>query len=196
MPLPLIVHAVSKRYVAGIGPCHASILALQRASLVVRPSEVVGVVGAAGAGKSTLMLCAAGLLRPDAGDVWWFERYQSIALCANLVQFVTDGPDAARTIELAAAYGARLIVVDSRAGDPNPAVSPRLGRALQCVTQRGGAVLLSARSRDLVARMCSRIVELESGCTAPDADALAVRPPARVAEEPPSRLVDPPFGWV
>jgi putative ABC transport system ATP-binding protein len=44
-------------------------VALDGASIVVSPSEVVAVVGPSGSGKSTLLHCAAGILRPDAGEI-------------------------------------------------------------------------------------------------------------------------------
>lgn len=37
----------------------------------VRGGEIVGLLGPNGAGKSTTFLCAAGLLRPDAGSFTW-----------------------------------------------------------------------------------------------------------------------------
>ncbi len=44
-------------------------LALDRVTMMVRPGELVGLLGANGAGKSTLLRASAGLLPPDAGTV-------------------------------------------------------------------------------------------------------------------------------
>jgi len=43
--------------------------ALRGAGLTVRAGEVVAVTGPSGSGKSTLLHCAAGILRPDRGEV-------------------------------------------------------------------------------------------------------------------------------
>lgn len=50
----------------GFGPGRA----LDGVSLALLPGEIAGVVGPAGAGKTTLLRVAAGLLAPDAGEVW------------------------------------------------------------------------------------------------------------------------------
>lgn len=48
---------------------HAEIHALSGVQLRVRPGEAVGIVGESGSGKSTLLRVAAGLLKPQDGDV-------------------------------------------------------------------------------------------------------------------------------
>lgn len=45
--------------------------ALDGASFAIQPGEIVSVMGPSGSGKSTLLHCSAGILRPDAGEVWF-----------------------------------------------------------------------------------------------------------------------------
>jgi putative ABC transport system ATP-binding protein len=59
--------------------------ALRGASLRVAAGEVVAVTGPSGSGKSSLLLCLAGVVRPEAGEV----RYAGVRL--------DDLSDAART---------------------------------------------------------------------------------------------------
>ena len=60
-PLALALDGIDKRY--------GALVALQSASLHVRPGTVHALLGENGAGKSTLMRIAFGMLRPDAGTL-------------------------------------------------------------------------------------------------------------------------------
>jgi len=62
---PLELRQVSKRFVAGKRTSQA----LRNVSLAVRAGRVTGLIGPDGAGKTTLMRLAVGLLTPDAGEI-------------------------------------------------------------------------------------------------------------------------------
>ena len=48
--------------------------ALRGASVSVTAGEILAVMGPSGSGKSTLLHCLAGILAPDAGEVWFGGR--------------------------------------------------------------------------------------------------------------------------
>jgi len=58
----------------GLTKRYGETLALSELSFAVRPGEVYGFVGANGAGKTTAMRIALGVLAPDAGEVRWQGR--------------------------------------------------------------------------------------------------------------------------
>jgi putative ABC transport system ATP-binding protein len=67
---------VSDLYLAGRGVSRAfgATQALRGADIAVAAGEIVAVMGPSGSGKSTLLHCLAGILTPDAGDVWFDGR--------------------------------------------------------------------------------------------------------------------------
>ena len=72
MALALSLRGVAKRYRAGTGGCTASVEVLRHVDLDVASGELLGILGAMASGKSTLLRCGAGILRPDAGAVTCF----------------------------------------------------------------------------------------------------------------------------
>ena len=69
-PLVLSVRSLSKTF--HNGSRGVAIPALREVSLEIYQSEIIGVTGRPGAGKTTFLLCLAGLLRPDSGSIAWF----------------------------------------------------------------------------------------------------------------------------
>src|ERR1051325_3762851 len=69
MTMALRLHRVGKRFEAGVPSCRATVTVLQSIDLEIAFGEVVMGRGAPSAGKSTLLLCAAGLLEPSWGSV-------------------------------------------------------------------------------------------------------------------------------
>jgi ABC-type multidrug transport system ATPase subunit len=63
---------VWKSYEAGVRGCSAIVSVLRDVHLDVAAGEMVGIVAAPASGKTTLLMCAGGLLRPDRGRVSWF----------------------------------------------------------------------------------------------------------------------------
>jgi ABC-2 type transport system ATP-binding protein len=60
--LPLDIRGLTRRY--------GSVVAVSGLDLTVRSGEVLGFLGPNGAGKTTTLRIAAGLLKPDEGEVW------------------------------------------------------------------------------------------------------------------------------
>jgi ABC-2 type transport system ATP-binding protein len=79
----LALQHVCKQFVAG----KRTIRALRNVSLEVRPGRVTGLIGPDGAGKTTLMRLAVGLLAPDEGEVrtlGFDATRESLAVQANV----------------------------------------------------------------------------------------------------------------
>ena len=69
MATVLRARALWKSYAAGVAGCSARAWVLRGASLEVERGECVAVLGATGAGTTTLIHCLAGLRRLDAGTI-------------------------------------------------------------------------------------------------------------------------------
>jgi ABC-type multidrug transport system ATPase subunit len=63
---------VWKSYDAGVRGCSATVSVLRDVHLDVAGGEIVGIAAAPASGKTTLLMCAGGLLRPDRGFISWF----------------------------------------------------------------------------------------------------------------------------
>jgi putative ABC transport system ATP-binding protein len=54
----------------GLSVSRGAALVLNGLDLTVEPAETVAISGPSGSGKSTLLAAVAGLVKPDAGEVW------------------------------------------------------------------------------------------------------------------------------
>lgn len=68
----LCMQGVRKTFSRGLARATRRTVALTDVDFNLNAGEIVAVAGAESAGKTTLLQCAAGLLRPDAGEVQWF----------------------------------------------------------------------------------------------------------------------------
>lgn len=68
----LVVNGLTKTFRSGPSGRTMAVRALRGVSLELERGEIIGLVGPARSGKSTLLLCAAGLVRAEEGTVSWF----------------------------------------------------------------------------------------------------------------------------
>ena len=92
-----------KSYVVGVRGCSLRVAVLRGVSFHVGQGERLGIVGAPGAGKTTLVHCIRGMRRPDAGEVL---REGAAGLLT-----VWDESMLVRALDRPAWEGATLIVV-------------------------------------------------------------------------------------
>lgn len=86
----LVLSDISRAYRAGVPGCAAAIEVLRGVSLEVCAGDFVLVEGAPATGKTTLLLCAAGLLRPDGGSVQWPALAVRTTQAPQEVRYVGD----------------------------------------------------------------------------------------------------------
>lgn len=151
----LEVRGLAKRYVIGVANCLATVEVLRNIDLSVRAGDAIAVVGPRGAGKSTLFLCLAGLLTPDAGVIRWFGESSRGTGLQRVVYHVTR-TDLMRAGRIDAP---NVHLVDL-------GVSASLGDLERWIDVRrhaGDAVVVATRDRDWVDGIASRVVRLEHG---------------------------------
>jgi ABC-type taurine transport system ATPase subunit len=165
MPLALHARALWKSYAAGVEGCSARIWVLRGVSLDVEQGECVAVLGARGAGTTTLLHCLAGLRRADAGTV---DR----RLATTLVDRWSGEP-AGQLV-----HGGALVLWDDRT-DASP---PLLASAVHEHRRGRGALVIAARELARIRHVADRVLWLREGGLTPIDRASGIR---RVAERRP-----------
>jgi ABC-type ATPase involved in cell division len=182
MPFALELRGLSKRFHAGAGSCRASLAVLRGLELTLESGELVVVIGARGAGTSTLLLCTAGLLVPDAGDIAWFgersrtaavERAHYIAAATAPNPFkLAKALSASSPRNAIARHAPRILLVDAPRGLEAPERAWLARRR-----SLGDAIVVAMHNDAIVARDADRSVHLRDGLLHP-----WERASARVAE--------------
>src|SRR4051812_37958979 len=139
--------------VHGLVKSFGDVRALDGVDLEAQPGTVLGVLGPAGAGKTTLARVLAGRLAPDAGSarVAGLDVVAEAAALRARVGFDITGPVAP------------VLVLD----EPTAGLDPRSRRHVWDVIDefaaRGTTVLLTTRSAEEAERLTDRTVLLERG---------------------------------
>lgn len=155
---------LTRSFRAGTGGCSATVSVLRGASLALWPGEIVALEGACGSGKSTLLRCAAGLLRPDSGEVRWLGSRTPIPGAAAYFGAAAHGRRGALYAQLdhAFAHRCRLVLLDDV--DLLCSLEQRLVIALlQRSTLAGASVLYAASGGQGVPSFATRSVALAHG---------------------------------
>ncbi|MBI4730272.1 MAG: ABC transporter ATP-binding protein [Acidobacteria bacterium] len=109
-------------------------IALAGATIDVRAGEIVVLRGKSGSGKSSLLYCLAGVVRPDAGEVWYGGRAvtgmsddEVSALRRREFGFVFQFGDLVPELSIAENVGLPLRLN----GQASPSVGPRVEAVLE-----------------------------------------------------------------
>ncbi len=187
-----------KSYAAGLTGCSATVRVLWGVDLELAAGQCLGVVGARGAGKTTLVRCVAGLARPDAGALWWHEsarrpRVIALAPAAYPCETVRDamnracGDRAVDPARLAALLGELSLAPRLHAGqlsltsDERARCALAVGLAVRhpLLLLDGTADALAPAARAVAAALLARHTAAGGAVLAAGRDAVAVAALAR-----------------
>ena len=162
MPLALRARALWKFYAAGVAGCSARTWVLRGASLDVEHGECVAILGAHGAGTTTLLQCIAGLRRLDAGSI-------ELDLAPHLVDVPALGGEHCSAPD-------RLVLYDDGLDLHRTRPAPHFVRER---THDAPTTIIATHELARVRRVADRILLLHHGRLTPFDRAIPVR---RVAE--------------
>ena len=73
--------------VKDLSVCYGRVQALRDVSISVEKGEIVSIIGANGAGKSTMLKAISGIVKPSSGTI----SYQDCCLCGNICKIASSG---------------------------------------------------------------------------------------------------------
>jgi ABC-type polysaccharide/polyol phosphate transport system ATPase subunit len=151
VPIALRAHSLWKSYAAGVAGCSARVWVLRAASLEVHEGECIAVLGARGAGTTTLLHCLAGLRRVDAGTIEHRRRPRLVV------------PSCAANARNAATNLGDIVLVDdtARADVPLP-----IARAVH-EPERGVTTIIATHELSSVRHLVDRALLLRDGHLTP-----------------------------
>jgi len=152
VPLALRAHSLWKSYAAGVAGCSARIWVLRAASLEVHEGECIAILGARGAGTTTLLQCLAGLRRVDAGTIE--HRLRPRLLAASRPSNASHATPRADDI----------VLVDD-ATPPGAAIP--LHRAVHEPAERGATTIIATHELSGVRHLVDRALLLRDGHLTP-----------------------------
>lgn len=144
---------VDAGYIAGVAGCAARVHVLRRLSLRIQQGETVFVGAAPAAGVTSLLLCAAGLLRPWSGHVRAGGGPPSEALSGGTLAFVATFPSSDRArgggnwpLALITALARRpsIALLDPPSRPPGAAEISRVLAAILAARRDGTTMLIAA----------------------------------------------------
>ena len=176
--ITLSINSLSKSFRAGAAGCSARVSVLRDLDLALWPGEIVALEGAQASGRTTLLSCAAGVLKPDAGSVLWLgaraaprdvvayaSAPASHPLRAGSSKRHERGALFAALSAVAAPGRTRLVLVDDL--DLAEPIERRLVLSLlQRCALEGAAVLFAANEELAAAPLVTRAIALSHGALA------------------------------
>jgi hypothetical protein len=167
--IALSIVSLFKSFRAGTAGCSARVSVLRDLDLALWPGEIVALEGTRASGRTTLLACAAGALKPDAGTVFWLGARAAppgtIAYASSRAPSSVCNVGGALFAALSAAATparTRLLLVDDL--DVAEPIEQRLVLSLlQRHALLGAAVLFAASPELAVAPLVTRAVALSNG---------------------------------
>jgi ABC-type polysaccharide/polyol phosphate transport system ATPase subunit len=152
VPLALRAHSLWKSYAAGVAGCSARIWVLRAATLEVQEGECVAILGARGAGTTTLLQCLAGLRRADAGTI---EYHRPPLLLA-----VSDVP----SVRVATPRTDDIVLIDDTT---HPGAGIPLPRVVHEPAERDVTTIIATHELSTVRHLVERALLLRDGHLTP-----------------------------